>query len=268
MFHVAHIIAVSNQKGGVGKTTTAVSLAAELALHGRSVLLVDIDPQCNATSGVMGGRDDSREEGDLYDLFKGKISIGGLIIKSAVPRLDIVPGSIDLVGIEIELGSTKGRELILKSSLESISGKYDIIIIDCPPSSGLLTLGALGAATYILVPMQAEYYALEGLSALLRTIDFVRTTFNPRLELLGILLTMFDPRTNLATQVEADVRGHFKEKVFRNIIPRSIKLSEAPSHGLPVCMYDPSSSGAKAYKKFTEELTERIYPELAIVGNL
>ncbi|MCB0310801.1 MAG: ParA family protein [Bdellovibrionales bacterium] len=252
---MTNVIALANQKGGVGKTTSAVSISAELALMGRKVLLVDFDPQGSASSGL--GVDLNEEGSDLYDMFFKRVALSKIIKPSMISGLAVAPSSRDLVGIEIELGKEPGRELILKTELALIKRSYDYVIIDCPPSSGLLTLNALGAADYVSIPLQAEYYALEGLSALMDTIEFVRQTFNSRLELLGIFITMFDSRTRLSTQVDSEVRGHFGEKVFSITIPRNIKLSECPSHGQPICLYDPSSAGAIAYHCLTEELDKR-----------
>lgn len=250
------VIAVANQKGGVGKTTSAINISAELAESGHSVLLVDFDPQGSATSGL--GVAPKEEGRDLYDMFFGKVTLPDVIAETQFDRLSVVPASRDLVGLEIELGKVPGRELILKSELALLKTKFDFVVIDCPPSSGLLTLNALGAADWILIPLQAEYYALEGLSALMSTIEFVRQTFNPKLAVLGVFLTMFDSRTNLATMVEQEAKGYFGEAMFTERIPRSIKLSECPSHGLPIGKYDPSSAGAKAYSSLTREIVARV----------
>jgi chromosome partitioning protein len=252
---MSHIIAISNQKGGVGKTTSAVSVAAELAEAGSRVLLVDFDPQGNATSGL--GVEFNEEGQDLYDVFFGRVSLGSILRPSCVQNLVVAPSSKDLVSIEIELGKTPGRELILKSEIALLTSHYDYIIIDCPPSSGLLTLNALGACEHILIPLQAEYYALEGITGLLSTIKFVQGTFNPRLSILGVFLTMYDARTNLSTQVEAEAANHFGDLLLEERIPRNIRLSEAPSHGLPICQYAPQSAGALAYKRLTSIIMER-----------
>lgn len=252
---MGNIIAISNQKGGVGKTTSAVSLSAELAQMGRRVLLVDFDPQGSATSGLS---IELQEEGnDLFDVFFGRTSLAKIIKASQIKGLFVAPSSKDLVGLEIELGRTPGRELILKSELNLLRVNYDYVIIDCPPSSGLLTLNALGAADSILIPLQAEYYALEGISALMRTVEFVQATFNPELRILGVFMTMFDARTNLSNQVEAEARNYFKELMLETRIPRNIKLSECPSHGVPICIYDPASAGAVAYRTLTQEIDAR-----------
>lgn len=254
---MGHIIAISNQKGGVGKTTSAVSLCSELAIAGRRTLLIDFDPQGNATSGL--GVDLLEEGSDLYDLFFGRVSLSGVIRPSMIENLFVAPSSRDLVGVEIELGKKAGRELILKSELARLKERFDYIVIDCPPSSGLLSLNALGAAKYVLIPLQAEYYALEGLSALMQTVEFVQQTFNPDLELLGVFLTMFDARTRLSSQVEDEVRGHFGELAFNARIPRNIRLSECPSYSLPICLYDPASAGAQAYHELAVEIDDRLF---------
>ena len=250
------VIAITNQKGGVGKTTTAVSLGAYLASFGYRVLLVDFDPQGNATSGL--GVEEAEEGKDLFDMFFGRVTLAEIIKPSVVPSLDVAPSSKDLVGIEIELGKTAGRELILASQIQLLTSSYDFIFIDCPPSSGLLSLNALGAAESVIIPMQAEYYALEGLTALLDTVEFVRSTYNPKLSILGVFVTMYDGRTNLSRQVLEEVQTHFGEACFEAVVPRSIRLSECPSHGLPISLYDPEGPGAKAYKLLAEEVANRV----------
>jgi chromosome partitioning protein len=268
---MAITIAVSNQKGGVGKTTSAVNLSAAFARAGFRVLLVDIDPQGNAGSGLGVSRiDPEGEHGDLYDVFLGSAPLAGVIRPSSVPGVSVVPSSPDLISIELELGRKAGRELILKSTLLSEQDNYDLVFVDCPPSSGLLTLNALGAADYLLIPLQAEYYALEGLSALLGTLDFAQKTFNPSLELLGVFLTMYDQRTRLAADVEREAREHFGERAFSTRIPRSIRLSEAPSFGLSVFEYAPESPGAKAYEELGKELElalSLVKPQDVLVAN-
>ncbi len=250
------IIAIANQKGGVGKTTSAVSLAAELALKGERVLLVDLDPQGNATSGL--GVEFHEEGQDTFDMFFGSLPAQKLICRTEIENLDLIPSSRDLVGLEIELGKKAGRELILQSELSGVKNRYDLIFVDCPPSSGLLSLNALGAAQHLVVPIQAEYYALEGLSALMDTIRFVQQTFNPGLSLLGVFLTMYDSRTNLSSQVKDEVGSYFGEALFESVIPRNIRISEAPSHGLPISLYSPESAGRKAYLALAEELLARL----------
>jgi chromosome partitioning protein len=253
---MSHIIAIANQKGGVGKTTSAVSISAQLALLGFKVLLLDFDPQASATSGT--GVDKHPEGSDLYDAFFGRVLFKDIIVPSPVKNLWVIPGSHDLVSLELEIGRAPGRELILKSAVRDIQADFDVVIIDCPPSSGLLTLNALGCAQSVLVPLQAEYYSLEGLSGLLNTISFVQQTFNPGLALLGVFLTMYDARTNLSVQVKDEAERHFGDKLFRAKIPRNIRLSECPSHGLPICVYDPQSAGAKSYLALAGELIERL----------
>lgn len=253
---MAFTIAISNQKGGVGKTTSTVSLGSELALAGRRVLIIDLDPQGNASSGLGVRRPE--DEPDLYDMFFGEASLSDIIRPCMIEGLGVAPSSGDLISIELELGKMAGRELILRSQLSRLQAEYDYVLIDCPPSSGLLTLNALGAANFILIPLQAEYYALEGLSALMNTVDFVQKTFNPSLEILGVFLTMYDSRTNLSAQVEGELKEHLPEFTFATRVPRNIRLSECPSHSLPICLYDPSSSGAIAYHELAVELDEKL----------
>ncbi len=253
---MAQVVALANQKGGVGKTTSSVSISAQLALLGFKVLLLDFDPQSSATSGV--GVEKHPEGADLYDVFFSKLQLRDIIVPSPCPNLMVVPGSHDLVSLELEIGKTPGRELILRTALADVDKEFDLVIIDCPPSSGLLTLNALGAAHKVLIPLQAEYYSLEGLTGLLRTISFVQQTFNPKLDILGVFLTMYDARTNLSLQVFQETERHFGEKLLKTKIPRNIKLSECPSHGLPICMYDQGSAGAKAYLALVGELIERL----------
>lgn len=250
-----NIIAIANQKGGVGKTTSTINLAAELAKSGPPTLIIDFDPQGSATSGL--GIELIEEGKDLFDMFFDDVSLSSIIKETATNNLYIAPASKDLVSIEIELGKTPGRELILKSEISILPQSFEYILIDCPPSSGLLTLNALGAANHVLIPLQAEYYALEGLSALMDTINFVESTFNPDLSLLGVFLTMYDTRTNLSEQVWQEASGYFKKKVFKSKIPRNVRLSECPSHGIPICEYAPASSGAKAYKALAKEIVRR-----------
>lgn len=246
------IFAVVNQKGGVGKTTTAVNVAACLAVTGRKALLVDTDPQGNATSGV--GVVKSDLENCIYDVLINEIPIEKVIVQTDTPGLDVVPAKLDLAGADIELMSMMSRETKLKNALERIGDRYEFIIIDCPPSLGLLTVNVLTAAKYVILPIQCEYYALEGISQLLRTIDLVHQHLNPKLEIARVLLTMFDYRTNLSQQVVDEVRNFFKDKVSDVLVPRNVRLSEAPSHGLPIVRYDSKSKGAEAYTKFSEEV--------------
>lgn len=249
---MTEIIALSNQKGGVGKTTSTINIGTELSLLGHRVLIIDFDPQGSASSGVGVELDSSA--GDLYDLFLGDAPLNEIIKATKIKRLDIAPASKDLVSIEVEIGKQQGRELILKSEIANLTTEYDYILIDCPPSSGLLTLNALGAANWVLVPLQAEYYALEGLSALMETINFTQKTFNTKLNILGVFITMYDARTRLSQQVYEESAEFFKEKMFKTKIPRNIKISESPSHALPIALYAPESKGAEAYQKLTEEM--------------
>lgn len=263
---MTHIIAIANQKGGVGKTTSAVSLSAELALQGKRVLLIDFDPQANATSGL--GLELNEEGRDLYDVFFKRVALSDVLKESDIQNLWVAPASKDLVSVELELGKTPGRELILKSEINLLKTRFDYILIDCPPSSGLLTLNALGAAQFIFIPLQAEYYALEGLSGLLDTIRFVNQTFNPDLSVLGVFLTMYDSRTNLSAQVEQEVHEYFGDDFIDIKVPRNIKLSECPSHGLPICRYAPNSAGAEAYHELAAELIRRTGgPGLKLASN-
>ncbi len=248
---MGRVIAVANQKGGVGKTTTAINLAAGLALDGHATLLVDLDPQASATTG-LGGR--PGEGGTIYEVLIDAYPSSDIIIKTAIEGLDIAPATRDLVGAEVELVGLPHREHRLYEALASIRGRYDFILIDCPPSLSLLTLNALRAADSVLVPLQCEYYALEGLTALLDTIGRVRDTLNPSLTLEGIALTMFDRRNSLARQVHDEVRTHFGDQVFRSVIPRNVRISESPSHGMPAVTYDPSSRGATAYRALAREI--------------
>jgi chromosome partitioning protein len=241
-----------NQKGGVGKSTTAVNLGASLAILGKSVLLVDIDPQGNSTSGL--GVDKRSLERDIYGVLLSDVPIADVIVPTGVPHLELVPATIGLAGAEIELVSTLSRETCLRRALASVSDKYDYVLIDCPPSLGLLTLNALTAATEVLIPVQAEYYALEGLSQLTNVVGRIREALNPGLYISGVLVTMFDGRTRLATEVLDEVHAHFPRQVYRTQIPRNIRLSEAPSFGKPVALFDVKSRGAQAYLALAREV--------------
>ena len=252
---MSRIVSVVNQKGGVGKTTTAVNLAASLASGGFRVLLVDFDPQGNASSAV--GHPASRVELSIYDALIGDVLFSDVIRRTEISTLFVVPATMDLVGAEIELISSEGRERFLANQLAGIADQYDYVLIDCPPSLGLLTLNALVASDSVVVPMQAEYFAMEGLSALINTIRMVQQSFNPRLELEGILFCMYDPRTNLAGQVKGEVEEHMGNRVFETSIPRNVRLSEAPSHGKPVLLYDLRCAGSQSYLKLAREFVDR-----------
>ncbi len=250
----ARVIAIANQKGGVGKSTTAVSLGAALADLGYRVLVADLDPQGNASTG-MGIRHDAREV-SVYDVVVSEAHIERAIVHTPVDRLDAVPATIDLAGAEIELVSQFSRESRLKKAIEPVlEGMYDFILLDCPPSLGLLTINALTAAEELIVPIQCEYYALEGLGQLMRNIALVQNNLNPRLELSTIVLTMYDARTKLSDQVVQEVRNHFGPKVCRNIVPRTVRLSEAPSFGQPILVFDPTSRGSIAYRELAKEVS-------------
>lgn len=252
------IISICNQKGGVGKTTTAVNLASFIALTGRNVLVVDCDPQANATSGL--GVDKKKIKNSVYTALIDHSEISQLIVQTKVTNLYLVPSDINLTGIEVELVSLEGREFRLKKALEPIRPAFDYIILDAPPSLGLLTINALTAANSALIPLQCEYYALEGLSQLMNTINLVRQNLNPDLEIEGILLTMADFRTRLTEEVIKEARNFFQEKVYRTVIPRSIKLGEAPGFGLPVVLYDKHSQGARSYYEFAKEFLGVDFP--------
>ena len=248
---VAKVISIANQKGGVGKTTTAVNLSACIAEKGKRVLLIDIDPQGNATSGLGV---ESHQDKSVYNVLVDSTPIKETIQKTMLKKLDICPANINLAGAEIELVSMVSRENRLKKAIESIRDDYDYVFIDCPPSLGLITLNAFTASDSVLVPIQCEYYALEGLGQLINTIKLVQKHLNQNLEVEGVVLTMFDARTNLSTEVAIEVEKYFGNKVFQTIIPRNIRLSEAPSHGLPIILYDKDSKGAETYKKLAKEL--------------
>ena len=249
---MAEIIAIANQKGGVGKTTTAVNLSASLAVAEKKTLLIDMDPQGNACSGV--GIVTEELEVTVYDTLHDPTLVSEGIVETSLDHLNVLPSTTDLIGAELELVSADQREFRLDKVIKQVSDLYDYVIIDCPPSLGLLTINSLTAADSVIVPLQCEYYAMEGLSQLMKTIGLVQQGLNSALYLRGIVLTMFDQRNNLSHQVSEEVRGHFQEKVFKAVIPRNVRLSEAPSHGAPVLLYDISSRGATAYLDFAQEV--------------
>lgn len=249
------VVAIVNQKGGVGKTTTAINLAASLALLNSPTLIIDVDPQANTTGGLGFPRDPERHS--VYDLLVNGASAADLTIATEVPRLSLIPGSKDLTGANLELVSVERREYRLRDALLPIRAEYAYILLDCPPALDLLTLNALVAADGLLVPMQAEYFALEGISELMSTLDRVAESFNPSLILEGVLLTMYDDRTNLSQQVTANLRAFFGDKLLQTTIPRNIRLAEAPSHGKPVALYDPKSRGAESYRELAAEILAR-----------
>ena len=249
------IIAIANQKGGVGKTTTSVNIAASLAATKRRVLLIDIDPQGNATMGS--GVNKMELELSSFDVLMGEKTIAEVLTRSGEGDYDLLPANGDLTGAEVGLLDELAREIRLRNAIDEVKGNYDFIFIDCPPSLNMLTVNALVAATSVIIPMQCEYYALEGLSALLGSIEKIRKYLNPELKIEGLLRTMYDPRNNLATQVSAELLEHFGEKVYRTIIPRNVRLAEAPSHGLPIIKYDKTSRGALAYLALAGEMLRR-----------
>lgn len=249
---MGRVIAIANQKGGVAKTTTAVNLSAWLSLMGRRVLLIDIDPQGNATSGI--GLDKEKLVYTVYDVLINGVKAEKVIVQSPMENLFVLPSRIDLAGAEIEMVSIKEREYLLKKAITGVRNNYDIVIIDCPPSLGLVTINALAAADSVIMPIQCEYYALEGLGQLMNTISRIQRGINRELKIEGVLLTMFDGRTNLSIQVVDEVKRHFRDKVYTSIIPRNVRLSEAPSHGKPVMLYDRRSRGAEVYHELAKEV--------------
>ena len=251
---MARIVALANQKGGVGKTTTAINLGASLAAFERNVLLVDLDPQANATSGIGLSKNEAES---MYPVLLDGMRLRSVIRETELPALHVAPSSVDLVGAEVELGNVEGREFRLRRALEPVVAEYDYILIDSPPSLGLLTVNGLTAANSVFVPMQCEYFAMEGISQLLNTVERVRESLNPSLEIEGIALTMYDDRMNLARQVAKEVRDHFGDKVYKTVIPRNVRLGEAPSFGKPIILYDIRSRGSEAYVSLAKEFIRR-----------
>ena len=252
---MGRIIAIANQKGGVGKTTTAINLSACLSEMGQRVLTIDIDPQGNTTSGL--GVDKNEAENSVYDLLLEECSIEECIIETEIENQSLIPSNVNLAGAEIELIGVEEKEYILRRETKKVRDQYDFIIIDCPPSLNMLTVNALTAADTVLVPIQCEYYALEGLSQLIRTIELVQERLNPDLEIEGVVFTMYDARTNLSLQVVENVKGNLNTTIYKTIIPRNIRLAEAPSHGLPINLYDSKSAGAESYRLLAKEVIER-----------
>ena len=252
---MGRIIAVANQKGGVGKTTTSINLAACLAEKGKKVLAVDMDPQGNLTSGL--GVDKDSVEKSIYELIIGEVDIKEVINKEVLENLDIIPTSIDLSAAEIELIGVDDKEYILRNAIDQVKDQYDFVIIDCPPSLSMLTINAMTTADSVLVPIQCEYYALEGLSQLIHTVELVKDRLNSKLEIEGVVFTMYDARTNLSLQVVENVKDNLQQNIYKTIIPRNIRLAEAPSYGLPINKYDPKSTGAESYMRLADEVIER-----------
>lgn len=252
---MGRIIAIANQKGGVGKTTTSINLSASLASKGKKVLVIDMDPQGNTTSGY--GVDKNELENTIYELILGECSVQECILKEVIENISIIPSNVNLAAAEIELIGVEKKEFILKNEIDWVKDQYDFIIIDCPPSLSMLTVNAMTTANTVLVPIQCEYYALEGLSQLIHTVNLVRERLNPTLDIEGILFTMYDGRTNLSMQVVENVKSHLDQKIYNTLIPRNIRLAEAPSYGMPINMYDPKSAGAESYMALADEVINR-----------
>ncbi len=253
---MGRIIAIANQKGGVGKTTTSINLSACLAEKGKKVLVIDTDPQGNTTSGF--GIDKNELENTIYELILGECSIGDCIVKDVINNVSVLPSNVNLAAAEIELIGVEKKEYILKNEVDYVKEEYDFIIIDCPPSLNMLTINSMTTADSVLVPIQCEYYALEGLSQLIHTINLVKERLNPDLDMDGVVFTMYDSRTNLSMQVVDNVKQNLKQKVYNTLIPRNIRLAEAPSYGMPISKYDPKSAGAEAYKQLAEEVINNV----------
>ena len=253
--YMGRIIAIANQKGGVGKTTTSINLSAALAEKGKKVLVIDTDPQGNTTSGL--GIDKNDLEDTIYELILGECSIHDCILKNVIKNVSVLPANVNLAAAEIELIGVEKKEFILKGEVDYVKDQYDYIIIDCPPSLNALTINALTTADSVLVPIQCEYYALEGLSQLIHTVNLVKERLNPELDMEGVVFTMYDSRTNLSMQVVENVKSHLNQNIYKTLIPRNIRLAEAPSYGMPITKYDPKSAGADAYRKLAKEVMKK-----------
>ena len=252
---MGRIIVIANQKGGVGKTTTAINLSAAIAAKGKKVLVIDSDPQGNTTSGF--GIDKNELENTIYELLLGECSVHDCILKDVMPNISVLPANVNLAAAEIEMIGLEKKEYVLKNEIDWVKDDYDFIMIDCPPSLSMLTVNAMTTANSVLVPIQCEYYALEGLSQLIHTVNLVKERLNPELDMEGVVFTMYDSRTNLSAQVVDNVKSHLKQNVYKTVIPRNIRLAEAPSYGMPISMYDPKSAGAESYVSLADEVMSR-----------